>query len=113
MSTSLSIRLKMEPIRSLAYGSISSSYMGIGTAIDEAARMIYVTNLTDVILMFSLDGVEDHFALPANGFLLLDISANKTREQGYYIAEGTRFYVKTSGSPTSGTVYLSVMYGDK
>ena len=39
------------------------------------------------------------------------LMTNKTRESGYYLAEGTRIYVKETGTPTSGNVYLTTFYG--
>lgn len=107
----LAIRLAFEPVRSIDFGSISGTYMAIGTALSNPARQFLIQNLTDATLLFSLDGVNDHFALPANGFLLDDVTSNKTNSQGFYIAEGTRFYVKEVGTPSSGSVYLSIMYG--
>lgn len=111
MSTNLALRLQFETVRSLAFGSIGGAYMGIGTALTRPARQVFVQNLTDASLMFSINGVNDHFALPAQGFLLLDITANHAKADGFYIALGTRFYVRTIGTPTSGTVYVSSMYG--
>jgi len=108
---SLSIRFVPDTLRSLAFGSIGAAYMGIGTAFDKPMRIIFIQNLTDAELMFSFDGVDDHFALPDNGFLLLDVSANKTNERGFFVAEGQRIYVKEIGSPSTGTVYLSAFYG--
>jgi hypothetical protein len=108
--SNLAIRLQFEPIRSLAFGSIGATYMGVGTSLANPARQIYITNTTDATLMFSFDGVDDHFALPSNGFLLLDITSNKTRNEGFFLAEGDRLYVKEVGTPTLGTVYFSVMY---
>ena len=105
------IRLLFEPVRSLAYTSVASGYTAIGTPLVYPARQIFVQNDTDVTLMFSIDGVNDHFPLPTSGFLLLDITSNKTHEQGFYIGQGTTFYVKEVGSPSTGTVYVSVMYG--
>lgn len=105
------IRLQFEPVRSLAYTSVSGTYAAIGTGLVNPARQVWVQNLTDVTLMFSLDGINDHFPLPANGFFLDDITANKTTMEGFYIAEGTIFYVKEIGTPSTGTVYVSVMYG--
>lgn len=108
----LSIRFKAEPIRSLAFGAIGAAYSGIGTAVNHPIRQFLVTNLTDADLMFSLDGIDDHFVVPANGFFLNDISSNKsTSVQGWFLAEGTRIYVKDIGASTSGAVYLSVFYG--
>jgi hypothetical protein len=111
MAYSQAIRLLAEEIRSLGFASIGAAYMGVGTALDHPARVIIVQNYTDTQLMFSLDGVTDNFTLIANDRLILDIAANKTREQGFYLAEGDRLYVKEVVTPTSGSVYLSVLYG--
>ncbi len=108
---SLAIRILAEPVRSLAFGSISGTYAGIGTGFANPVRIIFVQNLTDVTLMFSLDGINDNFPLPSNSFLLLDVTANKTIDMGAFLAQGTRVYVKTIGSPTMGSVYVSVFYG--
>ena len=106
------LRLAMETVRTLAFGSIGAGYTGIGTRVEHPVRILYVSNLTDAALMFSLDGVNGHFALPANGFLLLDVTSNKTYEQGFYLAEGERLYVTRIGVPTVGNVYLSIVYGE-
>lgn len=112
MSTpSLAIRLQFETVRSLGFASIGAGYMGVGSALSYPARQVFIQNLTNMTLMFSFDGINDHFALPTNGFLLLDITSNKTQQGGFYIAEGTRLYVKQVGVPTSGTVYFTSMYG--
>jgi len=112
MSQAHAIRLNVEPIRSLAFGSIGAAYMGIGTQIDNPVRILRIQNLTDVLLFFSFDGINDHEVLPYNSFLLLDITANKAREHGYYLAEGTRVYVKEGPNPaSSGSVYVTVYYG--
>lgn len=110
---SKSIRLLPEPVRSLAFGSIGAAYMGIGTALENPVRIVAILNLTDVSLMFSMDGVDDHFPLSANGYLLLDVSSNKTIEAGFFIGIGTRFYVKEIGNPISGSVYVSTFYGSR
>ena len=101
----------MEPVRTLAFGTISGTYMGVGTPIDNPARMIFIQNLSDTTLMFSLDGINDNFPLPPNGFLLMDVTSNKSLGSGYFIAEGTRIYVKDLGpAATLGSVYVTVMY---
>ena len=111
--TALSLQLMAEPLRSLAYGSISGTYAGIGTSISNAARVLFIQNLTDVLLLFSFDGVTDNLRLPPNGYLLLDVSSNRTDKQGWYIAQGQRFYVKqdAAGAPSYGTVDVTVFYG--
>lgn len=111
MATSLSIRLEAELLRSLAFGSIGASYTGIGTSLESPVRIFHLQNLTDAELMFSFDGVDDHLVLPSNGYILLDVTANKTREDGCYLAEGTRIYVKQLGIPASGNIYLTTFSG--
>lgn len=108
---SLDIRLNTEAVRSLAFGSIGAAYAGIGTAVTKPVRIMLLTNLTDAALMFSFDGIDDHFPLPANGYILLDISANKTTETGFFLAEGQRLYVKEIDTPSSGSVYFTVFFG--
>ena len=63
MSYAQSIRLMAEEVRSLAHGSIlgGGAYIGVGTAIENPARIIMINNATDADLMFSLDGITDHF----------------------------------------------------
>ena len=111
MAQSQAIRLVHEAARSLAFGSIAAGYTGVGTAITNPVRILHVQNLTDELLMFSYDGVNDHFPLPTSGYMVLDITANKSTSQGYYLAEGTRLYVKQIGVPSSGSVYVTVYYG--
>ena len=110
---SLAIRLRFEPVRTLAAASVGAAYMGVGTGIDNPARQFFIQNLTDATLMFSFNGVDDHFPLPANGFFLSDITSNKNVSQGFYLAEGERLYVKEIGNPTTGSVYFTVMYGSQ
>ena len=109
---SLSIRLKAETVRSLAFGSIGAAYMGVGTAMFRPIRIMMIQNLTDENLMFSFDGIDDNFPLPKNGYILLDVTANKTRDEGFFLAEGERLYVKEiTATPTSGSVYFTTFYG--
>lgn len=109
--SSLAVRLLVEPVRTLAFGAIGAGYAGVGTAITHPARMIYIANLTDESLMFSFDGINDHFPLITGGYMILDISSNKTASQHFYLAEGDRLYVKQIGVPTTGSVYFTVFYG--
>jgi mannitol-specific phosphotransferase system IIBC component len=108
---SLAIKMKLEPLRSLAFGSIGAAYVGVGSVLSNPARILFIQNLTDAQLLFSLDGIDDHFPLPASGFILLDVSSNKTLGEGLFLAENSRLYVKEDGTPTSGSVYFTVFYG--
>lgn len=110
MSTILAVRMYPEVLRTLAFGSISGTYAGIGAAFLNPIRIMHVTNTTDVLLTFSFDGVNDHFVVPAGSFLLLDVTTNKSQNGGSLcISQGDRIYVK--GAPTSGSVYLATFFG--
>lgn len=107
----LAIRARFEEQRSLGFASISGTYAGVGSSLSNPARMVIVNNLTDATLQFSIDGITDHFVLAAQASMVLDLSSNQTREQGFFMAEGDRLYVKEIDNPTSGSVYFSVIYG--
>lgn len=117
----LAIRMLAEPVRFLAAASIAGTFRALDQAgavpattggVDHPIRVWFVNNLTDATVMFSLDGVNDHFPLPANGFFVFDITGNKTSNGGsFYFAEGDALYVRQVGVPTTGNVYFSAFYG--
>ena len=106
----LAVRLYPEVLRSLAFGSISGTYAGIGSALSNPSRILYIVNTTDVLLTFSFDGVNDHFVIPSQSYILIDITSNMSLTGGALsVSQGQRIYVK--GSPSLGTVYLSTFFG--
>jgi hypothetical protein len=111
MAYGYAISLVPEPVRSIAYGSISGTYAGIGTAITNPSRIIVIQNLTDADVMISEDGINDHYPLPAKSGQIWDYCSNQSHAEGAYKAAGTRFYVKLIGTATMGSVYLSTQYG--
>jgi hypothetical protein len=109
--STLSVRMLAEPLRSLGFASISGTYMGIGTPLVYPSRLLFIQNLTDAQMLFSFDGVNDHFTLPASSNFVFDITTNQQHESGIYFSVGTRLYVKEVGSPSMGSVYVSTFYG--
>lgn len=105
------MRVFAEPLRSLAAASVVVGYTAIGDPLVYPMRIMLVQNLTDAQVVFSLDGVNDHFTLPAGGFILLDLQANNIVKEGWNIAAQTTFYVKRVATPTAGNVYVSSFYG--
>jgi hypothetical protein len=103
-------RLTMSPMQSLAAASITSSYVAIGTGVVGEARILWVYNLTDATLNFSLDGVTTHFELPSSGFVILDGTANKSNTADCFWPNGLIVYVKRNGTPTAGTVNVSAVH---
>lgn len=111
---SLAIRLVPDILRSVGFASLSGVYIGIGTSMTKPIRMLMFQNRTDVDVMISFDGVHDTVPLAAFTQWIWDITSNKTIDQGFFIAQGTRFYVKKINNAdvaTEGSVYLSTFYG--
>jgi len=110
---SLAIKAEFEEIRRLAFGSIApAAFTGIGAAFLHAPRMVILQNFTDNTLTFSDDGIKDKLDLLAGTYIILDLTSNKTIEQGFCLEQGTRLYVRYyDGAPTLGFVSLSVIYG--
>jgi hypothetical protein len=108
--SNLAVRLLCETLRTLAFGSVSGTYARLGTPFLNPARLMYIVNTTDVLLTFSLDGVNDHFVVASNAYLIVDVTTNRSDTGGALaISQGQQIYVK--GSPSLGSVYLSVFYG--
>lgn len=105
-------RLRYEGLRTLGFAAIGAAYAAIGTALANPARVIIAKNLTDKSVLFSINGVTDHFIIPSGGFQLIDVTTNKVRDDGFFTDQGTVFYAKQgpSGAPASGSVYIEVIY---
>lgn len=102
------IRMKPNPMQSVAFGSITGSYTTLAT-VAAATRIVKVVNNTNglILLSWNGDGSTDNDVLPANSFFLYDISSNKINDNGCFVSEGTVFSLKYSGSaPSSGSVYF-------
>lgn len=106
-------RAYMEPLRSLAFGSISGSYAAIGTPTTHPVRLFCITNDTEGDMLFSLDGATDHMFLKAGSFKLFDVQSNISpgTEANFVFDSGTKFFVKQSTAPVSGSVYVEIVYG--
>lgn len=112
-----SIRVRYEPLRSLLFSSISGTYAGVGLPFSNPVRILKVTNLTDVNILVSLNGIDDHDIVPANGFFLYDYCSNKAAAGGLLEQpQGDRIYVKAAGSnssPTIGSLYVTIVYASQ
>lgn len=104
-------RLRFDTMRTLGYASTGAGYTAIGTPLAYAASQVLIQNLTDATLIFSFDGVNDHFVLPGSGYFLDDITTNKVSPAGgLYLSANTQLWVKQVTIPTVGSVYFSVTY---
>lgn len=115
MNSIASSRVAWENLRSLGFASISGVYAGVGTPINNPGRVAKMHNTTDVNLFVSTNGIDNKDFIPAGGFWLYDFTANKSFEGApLEVPAYTRFYVKQeSGAPTSGNVYLTIIYASQ
>ncbi len=106
------IRFRMEALRSAAFGTIGAAYSAVGASISQPVRAFKITNNTDKAVLISLDGTTDNMFLPAMSFTLYDLTANKVRDDGFFMELGTFFWVKqsTAGAPTSGSLDIETIY---
>lgn len=105
--------LRIDAIRVLGFGAITNLYQVVGAALTEPCRIFNLTNLTNANIIFSLDGVNDHFYIPPGGFKLIDVCTNRVRDEGWFVPQGTQFYCRSDGLPfpTTGNVIIEVMHG--
>lgn len=103
-------KVEFEAVREAAFGAIGAAYAALGAALTDHARIISLYNTTDVDIYISFDGVNDHIRLAGASFQVFDLTANKVRDDGYFLANGTTIYQKrVSGAPTIGAVWAQVI----
>lgn len=103
-------RVTFEAVREVAFGGIGAAYAAVGSALADNARIVSFNNGTDADIYISFDGSTDQLRVAANSFKLFDFTANKVREDGYFLGNQTQIYQKrVSGAPTSGTLWVEVV----
>ena len=102
----------VDVLRILAFGGISGTYVPVGTPFAYPARIICFTNTTNEDMLFSMDGSTDQLIVAAGGFKLFDITTNHrpVNQDDFCFSNGTQWYVKQTSAPTSGAVYIEVIY---
>ena len=108
-----SIIMRAEEVRELAFGTITGSYAAIGNELSSPARMLIIQNFMDADIMLSFDGLTDHIPVKASSSIVLDLSSNKTVDTGFFVEKGTEINVRTLGTPSEGSVYVSSLYGKR
>ncbi len=112
-----------EPMRSLAFGSLTTSYVALansgGAPLLHPARQVLVKNSTDKAIIIGWSNstvastVTDAFELLSNESIVLDITTNKTPVAGNLVmGQGEIIYAKltAAGAPASGNVRATVFY---
>lgn len=109
------IRVAYEPLRSIAFGDVTTSYQAVGDPFANPVRILKVTNLTDQDMLISFDGTTDHDVVAANGFYLYDYASNKSSVGGLLEQpQNNQIYIKAEGTlPGSGNIYVTVVYASQ
>jgi hypothetical protein len=108
----VSIRMVAAPIQTLNASSISSTYMGIGPRFDHSARVVRVANYTDGLLMFSWNGIDDHFPLLVYTSIVITICNNDQDNSDYFALPAlNRLYVREVKPATVGYVCVTEFRG--
>ena len=106
-------RVAFEPVRELAGSSIIGAYSTLGTPLADHSRIITLNNSTGQQVYISFNGTDDHLRMATNSFKLLDLSANKIRDDGLFLAVGTQIFVRyVSTTSVTGDVWAEVMVAE-
>lgn len=102
--------VKFDAIREKAFGDITNAYTVLGGVTTKLGRLVRFTNSTDAIIYITDTNTEDQIKLLSNSFLLIDITGNSPDVTNQFLAKGTQWYVKYSGSaPTEGSVFVEIL----
>lgn len=104
---------RIDAYRTVAFGSITNSFTAVGAPTAHQWSLFDIVNNTDGDMIFSVDGTTNNLFVPANSFVLYDLSANSSpvNVNGALLLQvGTQFYVKYSTAPTKGAVYVEGTY---
>ena len=101
---------KFDTLRSVAFGSLTSSYAIMGSTLSSPAVAIAFKNNTNATILVSFDGINDMLVYPALSYGVYDIRTNAPNVTDFLLSSGTPIMVKYTGSaPTSGSFYAEVL----
>lgn len=111
--------VRFDQLRSVAFGSITSSFVGMGfvtspgtpAPFTHAMRVLNFQNTTDGDIYISFDGTTINAIVPASSFSLYDLTSDQDDNESFRYENGTQIYVKYSSAPTLGSFYLTAIYG--
>ena len=105
-------KAQCDTLRTIAFGTVGATFTAVGAPLSFQARIICFTNTTNEDLIFSMDGVHDQLIVPAGSFKLFDVTTNHrpVNQDDFCFANGTQWYVRYNVAPTSGSVYIEVVY---
>lgn len=108
MTSSLSVRLDWEALRTYDSANLAGNYVAMGGPLLHNAFLIKMYNGSTVDVSISIDKATDIDICPASSYFLYDECSNASREGGLTIPKHTQFYIK--GPKGAGKIYFVVQY---
>jgi hypothetical protein len=103
----------LDDLREVAFGGIGAAYSSLGPILPDYTRVISVFNTTDTDVYLTDNLAKDKIRLASGSGQILDITANKVRDDGLFLPKRTQMYVKRAGgAPTTGFVWIQIVYAD-
>ena|ERR1051326_2611369 len=103
--------VRFDAWRSVAFGSITASYVALGTRLGHAMRVLHFINATNGDCAISFDGSTDNIPILADSFALYDLTSDQDSNEQFRYEKGTQLYIKYLNQPTTGTFYVVAVYG--
>lgn len=100
------VRLKPEPIREVAFGSINAAYTQLGAAFSHTIKMMVLVNTTNADIYLSLDGVTDMMKIVQGSQRIYDLKTND-----YFLESGNEIFIKYATVPSVGYFACEAYFG--
>lgn len=115
MTYSPKIKAKWEALRTVAFGSVGASYAALGSALSNESVVIYIRSTLNKDAYISFDGSTDHIYVGSGDLVVYDLGANRYADARLVVPKGTQIYQKRGpgGASSSGSLFVSVVYGSK
>lgn len=105
--------LRIDAYKTIGFAAITGAFGVVGTPLEHNWRAFRIVNATDGDMIFSLDGTTNNLFVPANTFVLYDISTNSAPLNNIdrlVFGINSQFYVKQSTAATTGSIYIEGIY---
>ncbi len=89
--------------------AVPGTYYAIGGGLERECRLLKIDNLTNELVFISSNAVDAWTVVPSGGFILLDVTSNKSNLTELLIDKGTQFYATALVSPVNGSVYVTAI----
>jgi len=103
--------VRFDAVRSVAFGSITGSFVQLGTPFGHTMRIVKFQNTTDADVIISFDGSTLNDVIPAGTFSLYDFTSDGPGQDLFVMQLNTPVFIKYSSAPTKGNFYVTCVYG--